>query len=85
MNLYNTLLSMKCNVDYYIYGIFLLKGAHSKDGVVSVKLNEEKDISGVHIFEKLKKMNNITKTRGLYFHIENLEFALGVAYLQENM
>lgn len=83
MNLYNTLLSMKCNVDYYIYGIFLLKGAHSKDGVVSVKLNEEKGYKWcAYFFEKLKKMNNITKTRGLYFHIENLEFALGVAYLQ---
>ena len=83
MNLYNALLSMKCNVDYYIYGIFLLKGAHSKDGVVSVKLNKEKGYKWcAYFFEKLKKMKNITKTTGLYLHIANLEFALGVAYLQ---
>lgn len=83
MNLYNALLSMKCNVDYYIYGIFLLKGAHSKDGVVSVELNKEKGYKWcAYFFEKLKKMKNITKTTGLYLHIANLEFALGVAYLQ---
>lgn len=83
MNLYNALLSMKCNVDYYIYGIFLLKGAHSKDGVVSVELNTEKGYKWcAYFFEKLKKMKNITKTTGLYLHIANLEFALGVAYLQ---
>lgn len=82
MNLYNALLSMKCNVDYYFYGACLLNGAHSNDGLFSVETNEEKGYQWcAYFYEKLNRIKNLKKTKGL-LGIEKLEFVLGLAYLQ---
>lgn len=82
MDLYNALLDLKYNVDYYFYGALLLNGECAEQEAFNVKLNKENAYKWcAYYYEEIKKrkIKNITST---IFSIANLEFALGAAYLQ---
>lgn len=82
MDLYNALLDLKYNVDYYFYGALLLNGECAEQEAFNVKLNKENAYKWcAYYYEEIKKrkIKNITST---IFSIANLEFALGAVYLQ---
>lgn len=84
MDLYNTLLDLKYDVDYYLYGILLLNGGFTDIENFCVKINKEKGYKWCsYYYEEIKKrkIKNIVSASKVY-SIANLEFVLGVAYLQ---